>query len=1505
MNNFRAILKQFFNQIWLIKVASCCLFIAVNIITVNLSAQVISNQGAVINMHSGVVVTSGDAYNTGGNILNNGNFNLSGSYISTGSTSGNGFYRLGGNWVNTGGFFTPGMSTVIFNGASNQEIRRTGGETFNNLAIINTGLTPSNWITIFNNVNISNKLSMASGNINTGAFILNLTNQSAASLEYTSSSGSRISGRFERGMGEQANYLFPLGNGYYNPLNLKTNAVPSAGSVLSQFLSAPPSGTGFPIIDPPVEISRFYKDGYWNLTAKNGFAITDFNINLNATGFIDSIHIDTRLIKRVPAGNWEVDGSHQDADTVNHVIFRSNLSDGISTSGTLFALGRPRPLIIKHPRDTVVCEETYPSFTVVATGTQALRYTWYKVAIPDFEILNSNPHFSGARTPTLTILGATLADTGLYYCVVRDRFSNSSRTDTAHLAVQKIPRAILTNSNQPQKCSNVTFDPIIMGLAYWDNPGTTFYWYRTEPDSIITADVPVSGTASNIGDVISGTFNNLTDRPLTITFYIIPIGPLPRFCHGNPVPAYVTVNPTPRVTPVNVKPSICYGDGTQINLTTRTQMTSGNMRFDYTVTKTGGALLTGIINDTTNLKPGHLIHYHYRNNSDTIQSVHYFVTPRVDNAICPAGVMVESEVKVHALPLQRIEVDKPLTCSGGAGLAALSAILSKGADPYLVNWDGSVGYHSTSAVIEDLSMGKYVAKITDNLGCFKKDSISIVPVFARPYIVASILPPLNLYNVSCIGANDGTYVIYVRGGITPPYQYWVSKDGIEIYSGVLTNNLNLLDPLTFKYYNLQGAGVYSIRIRDVNGCEDTRETTLRPPTPVTATFEKLTFQGGFNVSCKGYSNGSVKAFVTGGNGGYTYHWYKIDGTITGPVNTDRLDNINAGTYRLEVTDILGCITNLYVDITEPQGMQLAGSQLSDSPDHSFNVSCNGGNNGSISITLSGGSGNYLHKWTGPNGFTSTIKDVSGLRAGMYIDSIKDLNGCFLTPVPTFNLTEPAPLVISHTTSVSADGAYEINCADGKGSINIAVTGGSTGNYTYAWSTADGAGIVPGQKDQMLLKAGTYHLVVTDLNGCTATKDITLRDPPDFSLQLVPSHITCQTAGFNNGAVDLSVTGGIAPYSYAWSNGSAQQDISGLTEGYYRVKVTYNNTCSLKDSVRVNLPPPLTYNKTLSNYNSFNVSCYGRTDGSITVNPLTGQAPYIYSWTGPNGFTASSKDISSLRAGNYQLTITDSNFCAASELINISEPGLLGMTFNLSSSNSGGFNINCAGDSTGTIVVEPFNNVSDVQYIWSDGVSGKARQDLPAGSYGIIITDANNCQSGAVVNLTQPDSIKLNFSISKPFCPDMPDGEIRLNVSGGVRGTDYVYEWSGNQSGNTISNILRGFYKVTVEDLNGCSAKDSVVIEPQNETCLVIRNVISPNGDLINDVWNIGMIELYPKVEVKIFNRYGQTIWKSERGYPVPWDGKSSGAELPIDSYHYIIDLNNGTKPVIGNVTIVR
>jgi gliding motility-associated-like protein len=313
------------------------------------------------------------------------------------------------------------------------------------------------------------------------------------------------------------------------------------------------------------------------------------------------------------------------------------------------------------------------------------------------------------------------------------------------------------------------------------------------------------------------------------------------------------------------------------------------------------------------------------------------------------------------------------------------------------------------------------------------------------------------------------------------------------------------------------------------------------------------------------------------------------------------------------------------------------------------------------------------------------------------------------------------------------------------------------------------------------------------------------------------------------------------------------------------------------------------------------------NGSISITPITGKPPYSYNWStaGGSGLTPGAANQTGLTAGQYSVTITDANSCTATGTFTLTEPLKLDMTLSLSPSTLGAYNINCAGASTGSIDVTAVNNVGTVNYLWSDGATGKFYSNIPAGTYKVILTDQNNCQADSTIILTEPDSIKIVFDVTQAFCPDSPDGAILLTVTGGVIVTDYTYRWSDNSTFQNLSNILKGRYRVIVTDANNCSARDSVKMEPLNETCLIIPNAISPNEDNINDIWNIGMKELYPQMEVKVFNRWGELLWKSEKGYPRPWDGTAKGTKLPIDSYHYIVDLHNGSKPLVGNITIVR
>jgi gliding motility-associated-like protein len=1221
------------------------------------------------------------------------------------------------------------------------------------------------------------------------------------------------------------------------------------------------------------------------------------------------------------SGSWAAYTPGADISTTGHTLVeirgqRTGCTSGAGCVGTEWVTlaswtVNPLPEGVSDPSTQTICSNLQITTIDLSTSNSltGTMYEWTR---------DNNINVTGIATSGSGNIGGSLRNlTGINQTVIFTIIPTSADGCTgdsfqSSVVVQSEPVGVASSVSQIT-CSNVAITPILLSTSNGMNSVTTWNW--TRDNNINVTGIPPDG----IGN-ISGTLNNITDIYQDVRYTVIPASN--NGCAGDPVIANVTVNPVPRVIPVNanLKPdtSICFGGITSTRLTSPTVLTSGEVRLDFTVTAPGS--ITGNITPGLDLIPGYAINRSYQNNSDIIQSVYFNITPRVNNAVCGPGNTVISQVKVHPqtiqynLPLAEtdlngIEIIKPFTCGGGSN-ASLKVYTSTDAGPYNFAWTRQTNdtikiYNNPEITIQ--YSGRWDVIVTDNLGC-KNFSSQWIQAAAQFYSsLYAVTDPVNGYGITCPGSNDG--VISVKEGTStqgvPPFEYWIVRDDQDTTSaGVIHGILPAVE--VWQTWNGLSPGIYRLILKDSEGCYNTDppQADILEPDTISVVFDADLHSGGYNVSCKGYNDSHAWInTIRGGNGGYTYQWF-YDSALTNPIpgmTNDFITGLVAGKYYLRVTDRKGCRKTVSITITEPTGIVLTGSELSQNPVGNNNISCNGGNDGFINMTITGGSGSYSYSWVGPNGFAASTRDISGLKAGVYTCTVQDVFGCKLVPSPTFTLTQPAPL------SVSIDQSLNIGCyGSATGSIKTIVTGGSIAGYTYTWSTTNGSGLIPGQKDQNALTAGTYKLAVKDLNNCENSISVDLTQPDSLGLLLSGTNITCQSQG----SVNLTVTGGIREYNYLWAgpNGfsAITEDISNLVPGNYSVTVTDANSCVKTSSIVIYSPALLTYDKILSDNKGYNISCYGLADGYIQISPTSGEAPFLYKWSGPNGFTASTKDISGLKAGDYTLELTDNNLCTVVEIIKLSEPGKLSMTFNLSSSISGGYSINCAGEKTGSIDVVPLNPVGTVNYLWSDKNPSKTRTNLSAGIYSLIITDGNKCTADSSISLTQPEPLKIVFDISKPpTCPDKPDGELRTVVTGGVKGADYFYLWSDNSTGSSLTNIPEGLFKVRVTDLNSCSIADSVVVNAMSRTCLIIPNAITPNQDGINDVWNIGLTELYPDLEIKIFNRWGEIVWKSEKGYPRPWDGTSNGSPLPIDSYHYIIDLHNGSRLIIGNVTILR
>ncbi|MCK4630150.1 MAG: gliding motility-associated C-terminal domain-containing protein, partial [Bacteroidales bacterium] len=1377
----------------------------------------------------------------------------------------------------------------------------------------------TNRIVLFNNVNVSGTLTITLGNVETGINTLYLTNQTPVSLNYTSISGSRVIGKFERGINNTGNYLFPIGsNANYNPLNLDLNIFPTSGSVLSEFIDIDPGSSGLPWPDEDVEVYEAYDDGYWSLTSI-GFSCGDYNINLDGSGFLTPIQDITRIIKRLAGGgNWFFDGTHGDA--IDWVAYRNNLTGGISATGNHFGFGRSRPRIWKHPADTAVCDDVSAYFTVTATGRDPLSYQWQENRGTGWNNISDAGIYSGTTTDSLQLSIVTLVMDGYRYrVIITDFHGNTNTTNAALLTVNPRPVATAT----PERdiiCNNETTYIVLTS----DVSNTTF-----------TLEVVYSGSITGastilVADTIKQTLTNPLNSVDSVIYRIIPMGPYPTDCIGTADTAVILVNPTPIIIPLIDAERICNNSQTGITLTTPTTLTNGIVTFDYTAVSTGApGDLTGYTASDAGLINYDQLVQTLTNNTDTIQSVTYSITPRTLSTGCADGPTVDVEIKVNAEPIQDLTITNNLSCYGQSE-GSLDLELAKGSGPFEIYWTGPDYYEKVIFIaqghendgeedIDSLISGMYWVDVYDNLGCMTTELIVLnSPDQLNGNLVGfpkDLFGMDTTWHISCAGGSDGIVGFQVLENFYPPFDYWFLGPNEEIIETGSTD----IDSILY-FYSLP-EGIYEMILRDDEGCYESWTTPLVAPDPIEVQMHSPTYADPFNITCLGYSDGSIIIdTVSGGNGiyqDYLYHynylWSDENGLLPGDPSLKDQSGLDSGWYYVQITDTLGCSLIDSIRLIDPPGIELTDTVFSISNDGNYNISCYGASDGSIDITIVGGSGNYSYTWTGPAGadIDTTAEDQTGLIAGLYNVLVLDVNDCDRNY--SFTLTEPDSLSLTYTTSLSITGNNNINCAGGnEGSIDISMGGGSVGNYSYEWSTDDGSGIITENQDQTGLTAGHYNIIVTDLNGCVLSRDFVLTEPDSLLTTIAGTDITCASASYDDGAADLTVTGGtgLGTYLFNWSNGAVTEDINNLTAGTYWVTVSDANNCIKQDSIEIHLPPPLLISIDTSEYNGYNISCTGRTDGWINIVMESGTPPYLFSWTGPGTFSSSEQNIQNLEAGSYSLHIVDGNSCIGDTTILLTEPDPLLVDILLSTTASEDYQIYCYGDNTGMIDLDVSGGIEPYSYLWMDGTAESSRSLLQAGDYTVIILDKNSCSLDTTITLAQPAPLTVSGVITDAYCPDMPDGEIEINVEGGYVASTYYYLWSDNVPSSYINDsyieeLTADIYTVIITDDNNCELRDTFEVKHENTQCLEIPTAFSPNGDGINDYWQIGLIELYPKAVIEIFNRWGKIVFKSENGYDPPWYGTYKGRSLPVDSYYYFIDLQNGTKPLDGHVTIVK
>ncbi|WBM73112.1 gliding motility-associated C-terminal domain-containing protein [Saprospira grandis] len=702
-------------------------------------------------------------------------------------------------------------------------------------------------------------------------------------------------------------------------------------------------------------------------------------------------------------------------------------------------------------------------------------------------------------------------------------------------------------------------------------------------------------------------------------------------------------------------------------------------------------------------------------------------------------------------------------CRGDSS-GSITLAVSGGATPYNYNWSNG----AFTANLMNLTAGLYTVTVTDANGCVQTASYTIT----EPATVFTLA--LSVTDISCNGGSDGSLTANTAGGVAPYNYVW------DLGGQTTQSITNLAD------------GAYCVTATDANGCVQQACTTLTEPTLVNAAVVSTT-----DASCNGGSDGTATVAGTAGTPGYTYQWDANAANQT----TATATNLSAALspYSVTVTDANGCTAQTSVIIGEPVSSVLAtASEVAA-------VSCFGGNDGEALAAATGGTAPYTYLWDAAAA-SQTTATATGLSAGNFCVTVTDANGC--SDVVCVTITEPTQLVATVTSTTDA------SCnAGNNGTATVTATGG-TANYSYLWD-ANAGNQTTATADS--LAAGTYNVTVTDANGCQRVATAVISAPSNAlnaSITITSNYngaqISCNT--FADGEATVNVVGGTGAYSYQWSSAGAPTtaSVTGLPAGIVGVTVTDANGCVAVDTAQLIAPVAL-----VGTVNTSDVSCFGGNDGVATVTATGGTGTYTYQWDDAAAQTTAT--ASGLVAGPVCVTITDANGCQTVSCGSIAEPAaaLAASATVVANPAYNGEDVSCNGSADGTIAVSTTGGTAPYTYNWSNTATTDTVVGVAAGTYNVVVTDANGCQTTASVTVTEPTQVTVAVvSTVDATCNGGNDGEATVTASNGTAPTGtYTYLWNdpAGQTTATATALAAGSYTVTATDENGCQATQTVTI----------------------------------------------------------------------------------------------
>ncbi len=758
------------------------------------------------------------------------------------------------------------------------------------------------------------------------------------------------------------------------------------------------------------------------------------------------------------------------------------------------------------------------------------------------------------------------------------------------------------------------------------------------------------------------------------------------------------------------------------------------------------------------------------------------------------------------------------------------------------------GAVNTTGIFNNLTAGSYDILVTDDANC----GIYYAAEVTQPDSIQ--LTPVIEQEISCFGFDDGSLSVAINNGVAPFSFFWNGEPADSILTNV-------------------SADLYTIQVTDANGCSTSDEIIIEQP-PVLALQSDA-----IQVDCFGNTTGSATVIPEGGTLPYIYQWDNAADNQT----TAMAGFLAAGSYTVTVIDNNDCEVSTIVEVNQPE-------ILSVTTDFS-NPNCSEGEDGQIQLTVSGGIPDYNYSWSP---VLANVGTFSNLTAGTYHVTISDFNNCLAEA--SIQLEDPAPVTIASQTT-------DVSCFEGNnGAISIEYTG-VVGTPDFSWSNGIGAQNINN------LTAGDYCLTITDDNNCQAIDCISIEEPLPLALSLSAQNISCDEE--DDGSIDLTISGGVSPYSFDWSNGSSSEDVVDLTVGNYSVTITDMNNCQSFASAEL-----------IQNTASFSleldptdVDCFGNSSGSVSLTANGSFGNLNYQWTGPENYQSGSQNISNVAAGTYAVTAEDEFGCQVTATIAIEEPLPLSAVLDIQ-------DVSCFGSADGLVSILPEGGTFPYLYSIDSGqnfVSSALFSNLNGGNYNLIVQDANGCDWPANFEISEPEEIVIDIQqFAEIILGETYEYNAQVNIPESQIDTLF---WTPTDSlscmdclGTFANPEYTTSYTIHLTTIDGCETQAFTTLLVDRRISVFVPNVFSPNGDGVNDILTVFAAETNIKrvKSFQVFDRWGSSVFYVEDFLPnnpeVGWDGRFRGKHLNPAVFVWIaeIELQDGQIELFqGDVTIVR